>query len=134
MRIIEIIELANKYNRKVIFYDDDLRAILKAVEKMGYYRMPIGLEIPKSKFTNELKDVVVIVSGSGDHVFRRMHKVALGEDAMLRLNGQDTVVIASPVVPGTEREATNMENELYKENVASDAGPAQVYSMHASSV
>ena len=60
-RIIEIIELANKYNRKVIFYDDDLRAILKAVEKMGYYRMPIGLEIPKSKFTNELKDVVVIV-------------------------------------------------------------------------
>ncbi len=61
-----------------------------------------------------MKDVVVIVSGSGDHVFRRMHKVALGEDAMLRLNGQDTVVIASPVVPGTEREATNMENELYK--------------------
>ena len=132
-RIIEIIELANKYNRKVIFYDDDLRAILKAVEKMGYYRMPIGLEIPKSKFTNELKDVVVIVSGSGDHVFRRMHKVALGEDAMLRLNGQDTVVIASPVVPGTEREATNMENELYKENVrVVTLDRRKVYSMHAS--
>ena len=132
-RIIEIIELANKYNRKVVFYDDDLRAVLKAVEKIGYYRMPIGLEVPKSKFSNDMKDVVVIVSGSGDHVFRRMHRVAIGEDSLLRLTSEDTVIIASPIVPGTELEATNMENELYKENVrVVTLDRRKVYSMHAS--
>ena len=132
-RIIEIIELANKYNRKVVFYDDELRAMLKAVEKMGYYRMPVGLEIAKNKFHNDLKEVVIIVSGSGDQVFKRMHKVALGEDSLLKLAEEDTVIIASPIVPGTELEATNMENELYKEGVrVRTLDRRKVYSMHAS--
>lgn len=132
-RMIEIIELANKYNRKVVFYDDELRAILKAVEKMGYYRMPIGLELPKTKFTNNINDVVIIVSGSGDQVFRRMHKIALGEDNFIELVANDCVIIASPIVPGTEREASDMENELYKEEVrVVTLDRRSVYSMHAS--
>lgn len=62
-----------------------------------------------------------------------MHNIATHEDNVIQLRPSDTVIIASPAVPGTEREESSMEDDLYKEtpNVfAVDAKRA--FSMHAS--
>lgn len=132
-RVIEIIELANKYKKKVFFYDEHLRDILRMAEKLGYYRLPVGLEVTRSQFKQDMRNVVVIVSGSGAQVFKLMHKVALKEDNVLELRPEDTVIIASPIVPGTEREAANMENEIYKEtNKVKTLDHKSIFSMHAS--
>jgi len=132
-RLIEVIELANKFKRKIFFYNDGQRYLLKLTEKLGYYHLPIGIEISKEKFTNELENVIVIISASGPNVFKLMHKIAINEDDVIELNATDTVIIASPVVPGTEKEAGRMENELYKEGVKVIALDRRVvHSMHAS--
>ncbi len=132
-RIIEIIELANKYKKKVVFYDQGVRDILKMAEKLGYYRIPTGLEIPRKQFNHTMRNVVVIVSGSGAKVFKMMNKIALKEDDVIELTQDDTVIIASPIVPGTEREAANMENEIYKETMkVKTLDHRSVLSMHAS--
>ncbi len=132
-RVIEIIELANKYKKKVFFYDEHLRDILRMAEKLGYYRIPVGLEITRSQFRQDLRNVVVIVSGSGAQVFKLMLKIALKEDPLLELCPEDTVIIASPIVPGTEREASNMENEIYKETIkVRSLDHRKIFSMHAS--
>jgi len=114
-RLIEVIELANKHNRKIVFYNDIQRQYIGHLEKLGYYKIPIGLEIHKDKYNNDLDNVLVIISGTGPNVFRIMHKMAMNEDALIEIKPDDVVVIASPVVPGTEKEAATMENELYKE-------------------
>ena len=44
-RVIEIIELANKYNRKIMIYDDELRKLMNDMAKLGYYHIPAGLEV-----------------------------------------------------------------------------------------
>lgn len=133
-RMIEIIELANKYKKKVFFYDERVRSIMKMAEKLGYYRIPIGLEVNRNQFNQDMRNVVVIVSGSGSQVFKLMHKIALKEDPLLELTPEDTVIIASPIVPGTEREAANMENEIYKETIkVASLDHRKVVSMHASS-
>lgn len=132
-RIIEIIELANKQNKKVLFYDDQLRNLLRQVEKLGYYHIPAGLELAKSKFTNEIDNVVILITGSGPNIFRTMFKIAIDEDPLVQLHGSDTVIISSPVVAGTEIEAGQMENELYKANVkVVSLNKKEVFSMHAS--
>ncbi len=133
-RVIEIIELANKFKKKVFFYDEHLRDILRMAEKLGYYRIPMGIEVPRSQFKQDLTNVVVIMSGTGSNVFKLMHKVALKEDNLLEIRPEDTVIIASPIVPGTEREAANMENEIYKETIkVRSLDHKKVVSMHASS-
>ncbi len=133
-RLIEIIELANKFKKKILFYDDNLRTMLKMVEKLGYYRMPINLEVSRTQYKPSMRNVVVIVSGNGSNVFKLMNKIALKEDSLLELTAEDTVIIASPVVPGTEREAANMENEIYKETInVKSLDHRTVLSMHASS-
>lgn len=116
-RIIEILELANKYHKRVFIYDDNLRELFKKVEKLGYYFLASKVNMIKSKFSNDLEDVIVLVTGNGPNVFRIMMKIAMGEDNVVSLNQNDTVIIGSPSGDAIEIEASNMENELYKENV-----------------
>ena len=62
-----------------------------------------------------------------------MNNIAIGEDRKIELKETDKVIIASPVVPGTENDATAMENDLYKAGVAiQKLNAKQVLSMHAS--
>ncbi|HBS91441.1 MAG TPA: RNase J family beta-CASP ribonuclease [Erysipelotrichaceae bacterium] len=132
-RLIEVIELANKHDRKIVFYNEDQRQYLRHVEKLGYYKVPVGLEIPKEKYRNDMDNVLVIVSALGPKVFKLMHKIAISEDAQIELNEDDTVLIASPVVPGSEKEAATMENELYKEGCkVISLDHKKVLSMHGS--
>ncbi len=131
-RLIEVIELANKYNRKIMFYDDELRDFMQEVAKLGYYHVPAGLEIPKSKFTNDMENVLVIISGTGSNIFKKVLTISTKEDTLIEFRPSDTIIIASPSVPGTEREANKMENGLYKEGARVYAtDKKRMFSMHA---
>ena len=132
-RLIEVLDLAAKYKKKVFFYNDEQRDLLRLVEKLGYYRMPVGIEVSRENFNNERDDLIILVSGSGPKVFNIMYKIATLEDKLIELRKEDTVVILSPMVPGTEKESGRMENELYKEDVTIiTLDRKKVTSMHAS--
>ena len=132
-RIMEVLELAAKYNRRVFFYNDEHIKLLKTVDDLGYYKVPRGVIMTREEFDNDRKDVVVVVSGSGNQVFKLMNNIAIGEDDVVELRKQDIVLIVSPVVPGTEKDATTMENDLYKADVIIvKLNAKEVLSMHAS--
>ena len=132
-RIMEILELASKYNKKVFFYDPDHVRLLRTVNELGYYKIPKDVIISQEEYDNERKDVVCVVSGSGNEVFKLMNNIAIGEDDIIELNEHDIVIIASPVVPGTEKDATAMENDLYKAGVSIvKLNAKEILSMHAS--
>ena len=132
-RVIELVELANRFNRKVMIYDDELRSLMQDMANLGYYRIPAGLDIAPQNFDNNLDNTLILVAGNGKTIFKKMHNIATHEDNVIQVRPSDTVIIASPAVPGTEREESSMEDDLYKEtpNVfAVDAKRA--FSMHAS--
>ncbi|MBR2067495.1 MAG: ribonuclease J [Solobacterium sp.] len=132
-RVIEVIELANKYNRKIFIYDTELRNLMADMAKLDYYHIPAGLEVTQSSFTNEMDNVLVIVAGTGSSIFKKVHRIATKEDDLIELRKSDTVIVASPAVPGTEREEASMEDDLYKEAgrvLTVDA--KRTFTMHAS--
>lgn len=114
-RIIEIIELAKKFNRKIFSHDKGIRELLKHLETMKYYRVPKEMEINEKNFSDDMEDVVVLISGNGKNLFRTMTNIANHEDAHVSFRTSDTIIVASPIVSGTELDASNMENEIYKE-------------------
>ena len=132
-RIMEILELAGRYDKKVYFYDQEHVRLLKNVDELGYYSVPKNIIISEKEFNNDMKDIVCIVSGSGNEVFKLMNNIAIGEDSKIELRQEDIVIIASPVVPGTEKDATAMENDLYKADVKIvKLNAKEILSMHAS--
>ena len=116
-RLLEIIEIAEKTHRKIVFANNNQRQMLKYMSKLKYYQLSPGLEIPPSSFDNNFDNVIIIVSDQGPNVFRTMHKIAIHEHEHIQLREDDLVIIASPVVAGAERDATAMENEIYKDGV-----------------
>ncbi|MCI2154017.1 ribonuclease J [Erysipelotrichaceae bacterium Oil+RF-744-GAM-WT-6] len=132
-RVIEVIEMAYKFNRKIMIYDDELRNLMKDMAALDYYRIPAGLDIAPQNFSNDMDNVVIICGGTGSTIFRKVHKIASREDELVQLRPTDTVIIASPAVPGTEREESSMEDDLYKETANVHAiDSKRTYSMHAS--
>ncbi|MEG0313765.1 MAG: ribonuclease J [Erysipelotrichaceae bacterium] len=133
-RIIEIIDLAKKYKKKIYFHDKGIKVLLNHLETMHYYSVPKEMEILERNFDNEQRDVVVLVTGSGKNLFRTMQNIAMHEDPLVNFKPTDTIIVASPVVSGTELEATNMENEIYKEGgTIFSLKSKTVLSMHPSS-
>lgn len=126
-RIIEIIELAKKFNRKIFFHDKGIRELLKHLETMKYYRVPKEMEINEKNFSDDMEDVVVLISGNGKNLFRTMTNIANHEDAHVSFRTSDTIIVASPIVSGTELDASNMENEIYKEG-------GKIYTLYSKTV
>ena len=114
-RIIEIIELAKKFNRKIFFHDKDMRDMLKILEEMKYYRVPKEMQVTEKNFDDEMEDIVILLTGSGKNLFRTMSNIANHEGKFVSFRTSDTIIVASPIVSGTENDANVMENEIYKE-------------------
>jgi ribonuclease J len=132
-RLIEIIELVSKFKKRIYIKDPGLVQILTHMANLGYYKIPKGLELPAEQFDNSLDDLVIVVSGQGVETFNKMHAIAIGDDPSVELRDEDTVIIASPIVHGTDLEAGKMENELYKEGVnVRSLNRKDVFSMHPS--
>ena len=132
-RVIEVLELAKKYKKRVFFHNPDHLKLLKYVDDLGYYKMPYNTIITEKAFNNDLNNIICVVSGSGKKVFRKLHSICVGEDKIMSLRKDDLVIIASPIVPGTEKDASNMENDLYKSDVRIvKLKKSDLLSMHAS--
>lgn len=132
-RVIEIVELANKYNKKILIYDDELKQLMGDMAKLGYYHIPAGLEVSRDSFDNSIENIVIIIAGTGSTIFNKVHKIATKEDDFIEMRKTDTVIIASPAVPGTERNEASMEDDLYKECDRVEAiDTKRSFSMHAS--
>lgn len=133
-RIIEIIELTKKVHKKIFFHDAELRKLLKQLEIMKYYKVPREMELTEKEFKDDMEDVVVLISGSGKNLFRKMSNIANHEDKFVSFRTSDTIIVASPIVSGTETEANDMENEIYKEGgKIFTLNSKTVLSMHPSS-
>lgn len=132
-RLIEVIDMAQRFKRKIYFYDDKVRHILKHLKKLGYFTLPDGIEVSSKEFDNNEENVVVIVSGVGPEVFEKMTNISMGADKKVEVRETDSVIIASPEVPGTEGKAGVMVDELFKDGVSvTNMSYKQVLAMHAS--
>ena len=68
-------------------------------------------DIGKKKIDDNL---VVLLSGTPQRIYHDINDIIDGGDEYLKLNENDTFIVASPVVPGTEKIANRAINELYK--------------------
>ncbi|MBO4218367.1 MAG: ribonuclease J [Erysipelotrichaceae bacterium] len=132
-RIKEIFDLAAEFHKKIYCRDAKFRSYLNVFAENDYYVPPKDTLLTPGAFRNEIDDCIILVTGFGARVFNGMYRIAIGEDEEIELRGSDTVIIASPAVSGAEKEASAMENELYRDNVhVVKLDKKQVLSMHPS--
>lgn len=121
-RTKEIIELTKKYGRKIVFYGrdkyDKTNTMLRADKK---HRLPVidlddcmigdkeNIGIPAKD-----RNYVILLSGAPHAIYNDISDILDGGDELLKIRQGDTFIVASPVLPGTERIANKAINDLYR--------------------
>lgn len=111
-RIQEIIECCIEHRRKICFYNKELQILVAGLESITN-EVPPELVVPASQI-NKLDDVVVIISGQGRALFQLMSNITNNEVADIDIRENDVFVVATPLIPGVEKDFKAMENDIYK--------------------
>lgn len=121
-RTKEIVELTKKYNRKIVFYGRDKYDSTNSIVRIGQRLKKAVIQVPKNliAFSTDIgkkgidDNLVVLLSGTPQRIYHDICDIIDGGDEFLKLNKNDTFIVASPVIPGTEKIANKAVNELYK--------------------
>lgn len=140
-RTQEIAQLAKKYNRKICFYGRDKYDNTNTIMRIARHTKRSILDIhpsyiADSKAISDKKNMdklVVLLSGSPRRIYHDILDIIDGGDEKLKLQESDTFIVASPVLPGTEKIANRAINELYKTDTQIHVlKNKELQSMHAS--
>ncbi len=119
-RIKEIIELAKKYNRRIVFYGKDQYDHTNSLLRVGKHQSHPILDIPKENLADRKaierndQNLIVLLTGSPKRIYHDIAEIVNGGDDSLRIKDTDTFIVASPILPGTGSIANTVINELYK--------------------
>ncbi len=114
-RLQQIIDLAEKYKRKVVFSGRSMINIAESASKIGELFIPDGIvaDVERLKYFKD-EEVVIISTGTQGEPMSALTRMASGEFNKVVIGGNDTVVLSSSVIPGNEKMIYGVINNLYK--------------------
>ena len=140
-RTKEIVELTKKYKRQIVFYGRDKYDNTNSLLRIGQKSKEPVIDVPndllgkKENIGNPQYDsnYVILLSGSPRRIYHDICDIIDGGDELLKLRKGDTFIVASPVLPGTEKIANKAHNGLYKTDAHVHLlKNKDLFSMHAS--
>ena len=111
-RIQQVLDCAVKYNRKVTFIGRSMVRNMGVAADLGYLKVPPGLLID-SRTIDDLppEKVVLVCTGSQGEPMAALSRMA-NRDHQIRIVEDDTVVMASSLIPGNETAVYRVINGL----------------------
>ncbi len=114
-RLQQILDIAQKYKRKVAFSGRSMINIAEAASKIGELKIPQDLIIDIEKIKNYKDGQILIVStGTQGEPMSALTRMASGEFNRVNIGNNDTVVISASVIPGNEKMIYAVINNLYR--------------------
>jgi len=117
-RMIHIIEIAEKFNKKIVTEGRSIRTNLEIAEKVGLLKIKKETLIPAQDIGNYPPDKIVILStGAQGEEFAALMRIATGQHKYIALSERDTIVLSSSVIPGNELDVQKLKDNLYRHGV-----------------
>jgi ribonuclease J len=114
-RIQQIVNIAERRRSKVIFSGKSLEMTVQIAKKLGYLKVPEGMEIDvKDVDYYPPKNIVMLTTGSQGEPMSALARIAAGSHKNIRIEKDDTVILSSKIIPGNEKAISNIINSLYK--------------------
>ena len=116
-RISEIIDLCIENNKKIFFYNDFTRQIMKMLMDFNPARIPSSIIVNKEDLLRvREQELVILMLGRGEEIYKELVNIAdgTGEDKRVRLNHRDIFINAALPTPTLETIATRSIDYLYR--------------------
>ncbi|MDD9300987.1 MAG: ribonuclease J [Desulfobacter sp.] len=114
-RIQQVIDIARRNNRKVIFNGRTMEQITSVAIRLGSITCPPGLIVDiKQIHKLPAQEVVIITTGSQGEPMSALARMASGMHKYINIRQGDTVILSSKYIPGNEKAIANIINKLYR--------------------
>jgi ribonuclease J len=111
-RVQQVINAAHIHGRKVTYVGRSMVRNMKIASDLGYLEVPPGVMINLDQVDSYKDDeVVLITTGSQGEPMAALSRMA-GMDHKIRLTENDTVILASSMIPGNEDSVNRVINGL----------------------
>ncbi len=114
-RLQQIMNLAEKYKRKIAFTGRSMVNVSEVAMKLGElkYNKENVIDIEKvDKFAD--KELLIITTGSQGEPMSALTRMAANEFKKITLGENDCIIISASPIPGNEKSVYNVINNLFK--------------------
>ena len=114
-RVQQIIDAAEKFNRKVAVSGRSMVNLLTTAMELGYMRIPKNILIDLDEISQYPKDrLVIVTTGSQGESMAALSRMAVSEHKQVTIGHDDLVIFSSHPIPGNEKTVSKVINELFK--------------------
>lgn len=112
-RVQQVLNLANKYRRKVVLAGRSMKGIVDVASACGELKVSKGV-IVDSVGKLLPSETVVLATGSQGEPLSALKKLSKGEFNKINLGTDDLVVLSSSPIPGNEKAVYDVINDLFR--------------------
>ncbi|MDO8492749.1 MAG: ribonuclease J, partial [bacterium] len=117
-RMIKIIEIADKYNKKIITDGRSIKTNIEIAKEGKILNIKEDTIVPVEDIDKYPPDrIIVLATGAQGEEFAVLMRVATKRHKQITLNERDTIVLSSSVIPGNEMNVQKLKDNLYRHNV-----------------
>ena len=114
-RIKQIMEFANKTNRKVALDGFSMKLNMELAQLLGYVKIPKDVIIPIDKaHTCPDNKLIIVCTGAQGEEKAALSRIVAGNHRFVKIKKEDTVIFSSSVIPGNERTVQRVKDNLYR--------------------
>lgn len=112
-RILAIINIADKYGKKVVVEGRSMKSNLEIVKHLDLIKT--DNVIPISELENTPPDkLIMLVTGAQGEEFAALMRMANGSHKHVKLRKQDTILLSSSIIPTNHASVVKLKDKLYR--------------------
>ncbi|ATZ21814.1 ribonuclease J [Mesoplasma tabanidae] len=112
-RIQQIVELANKYDKKVVILGRSIERIIKIIRQMGHLKINDKMFIKANDIEKHPANKIMIIStGSQGEPMAALSRIATNRHQSISIIPGDTVIFSSSPIPGNRADVEILINRL----------------------
>ncbi|MDX9970479.1 MAG: ribonuclease J [Candidatus Gracilibacteria bacterium] len=112
-RIQQLIDLAQKHNRKVFISGRSMEQAITIAKKLGYIKYEKGAVLPIKKHKNTPDEqTLILTTGSQGESVSALSRIARNEHKQIKVKKGDTIILSSSPIIGNERAIATVINRL----------------------
>ncbi len=114
-RIQQIVDVAEKYGRKISFGGKSITKVAEISRELGLLKID-EKQIVQIEKANRVPDskICVVVTGSQGEPLSALSRMAVGDYGKIQLGFNDTVIVSASPIPGNEKSVYNVINNIYR--------------------
>jgi ribonuclease J len=108
-----LVDLAAQFDRKVAFLGRGMIQNSEIAQRLGYLRIPAGIQIRDSDVNNyPAQDVLCMATGSQGEPMAALSRIAIDDHRFVKIGPDDTVVLSARAIPGNEKAIGRVMNHI----------------------